>query len=111
MWRRLKDIFTNHELVKELINPEAVCRTAPATPGLVKISVNCGSLDFPIQYSCVFGRLVDWLVGRWSAVDCNDGLTVMLNWPSKNAQGTKTEMLPRLKCHQDTANCKALSLY
>ena len=26
-----------NELIKELINDEAVCRTAPATPGLLKI--------------------------------------------------------------------------
>ena len=34
-WRCGKDIFTNHESVSHLIDDEAVCRTAPATPGLL----------------------------------------------------------------------------
>ena len=34
-WRRRKDIFTNHNWITELINHEAVYRTAPATPGLL----------------------------------------------------------------------------
>ena len=43
-WRRRKDIFTNHDLltylITELINDEAVCRTAPATPGLLNTERN-----------------------------------------------------------------------
>ena len=37
VWRRRKDIFTNHELMNKLISHKAVYRTAPATPGLLKI--------------------------------------------------------------------------
>ena len=33
----LEAISTNHDLMNELINYEAVCRTAPATPGLLNI--------------------------------------------------------------------------
>ena len=35
VWRRRQDIFTNHYLMNERINHEAVCKTAPVTPGLV----------------------------------------------------------------------------
>ena len=40
-WRCFEDIFTKDELpnewINELINYKGVCRTAPATPGLLKI--------------------------------------------------------------------------
>jgi hypothetical protein len=42
-WRYDKDIFTNHEsvtyLINNLISDKAVYRTAPATPGLLKVHV------------------------------------------------------------------------
>ena len=31
----LKDIFTNHDLLNQLMNGEGFCRTARATPGLL----------------------------------------------------------------------------
>ena len=34
--RSYEDISTNHELIYESIYDKSVCRTAPATPGLLK---------------------------------------------------------------------------
>ena len=34
-----EDIVTNHLLMNESVSDEAVCRKAPATPGLLKIGV------------------------------------------------------------------------
>ena len=42
MWGRRKDIFTNHDLLT-LLNDKAVYRTAPATPGLLKIKIGIGA--------------------------------------------------------------------
>ena len=39
-WQCFEYISTNHHLNYYLINDEAVCRTAPATPGLLKIISN-----------------------------------------------------------------------
>ena len=36
-WQRRKYIFTNHDWMNQSFNYEAVCRTAPASPGLLII--------------------------------------------------------------------------
>ena len=36
-WRCFEDIFTKDHWVSELVNDECVCRTSPATPGLLNI--------------------------------------------------------------------------
>ena len=36
-WRCLEDIFTKYDLATQFINQKGVCRTAPATPGLLII--------------------------------------------------------------------------
>ena len=36
-WRNCEYIFTNHELMNQLISHKAVCRTAPATLGLLNV--------------------------------------------------------------------------
>ena len=78
---------------------------------------NCHFPDFTIQFNSaykliktIFTKLFGWFFGS-VVVSCNAGLTAMLLWLSKmlketktkmplNLKFNKTEITPKLKCHQ-----------
>ena len=54
-WRRHKDIFPNHEWVNQSVIHNAVFRTAPATPVLLKIAIHVSATY--IQNYAIFDNM------------------------------------------------------
>ena len=82
-WQRRKDIFTKHHL----LNDDAVCRTAPATPGLLKISLqrrhaqivkNCTS-SHNTNYIDIFLEILN-LAGHQNHCFGSTVTAILLNW-------------------------------